>query len=818
VTAAEFTTFGDLLKYLRRRARLTQSELALAVGYSREQITKLENNQRQPDLTTLKALFVPALDLQEQPTLETRLFQLAAAARERKVDSAEHVTPESRIPRTNLPADLTSFVGREREVAEVKRLLGSTRLLALTGAGGVGKTRLALRAGVELLDEYPDGVWLVELASLSDPARVPGAVAAALGLAVASGPALESALADYVRDKHLLLILDNCEHLLVACARLAELLLRAAPRVHLLATSRESLGVLSASAWNVPSLSLPADQAPTPDQLLQSEAVQLFTQRAAAGNPDFTLTPENSDAVAQICRRLDGVPLAIELAATRVRVMSVQQIAARLDRRFDLLTGGNRAALPRHQTLRAAMDWSYDLLSEAEGELLRRLSVFVGGWALEAAEFVGGAGALGTLAQLVNKSLVVMDERGDSTRYHLLETVAEYAREKLARAGDEASAHRQRQGFLLPLMEAAVPQLFGPGFPDWFQRLEMEHDNLRAALGWAVNHDPPAALQLLAGLWYFWFRGGHWVEGTAWAQKIIPITSDQHTSARAYALLGAANLAARSGLYTGIEKWLSEGETLAEAVGDDSRIWARITRGLQLPDHAQAVAMLEEAITLARASDSAWLTAEALFVLGERERGAGHLDRAAALYTDSLQLFRPVGDPSASLWPLGNLGRLAFQRGDYAEAQAAFDECVSRWRALGNKAGVVDWLIQLAAVAQRQGDAARARAALAECFQLARDIGNVEAIADCLVMAAGLAESAGELAEAAQLLAAVTVLTRRDPVHPIIDPASDAEYTRRVASVQARLSEPAFEAAWAEGQALTLQQAIDLALDKAVLA
>jgi non-specific serine/threonine protein kinase len=520
-----FITFGDMLKYLRRRARLTQSELAIAVGYSREQITKLENNQRLPDLTAIKALFVPALDLDERPDLIERFLQLAAAARAAKVDQRDEANAVLTVPRalrTNLYLPLTSFVGREREMAEVQRLLDTTRLLTLTGPGGMGKTRLALQVGAALQEAFADGVWLVELAALADPTLVPHSVALALGIASTSARPIDTVLAEYLCDKQLLLILDNCEHLLSACATLAEFLLREAPHLRILATSRESLGVLSATTWQVPALSLPdpspaSDTPPATLRLRESEAVQLFIERAAAARPDFVLTPHNALAVAQVCQRLDGMPLAIELAATRVRVLSIQELAARLDDRFGVLTSGNRTAQPRHQTLRALIDWSYDLLAEDEQALLRRLSVFAGGWTLEAAEWMAEPETvLDLLTHLVNKSLVVVDEHDDTTRYRLLETIGAYAREKLVQASEEQEARTQHLDYYVRLVEQAAPHLSGLYRNAWYARLEVEHPNLRAALEWATRHDMRAALRLIANLWYFWLWNGYWSEGLGW--------------------------------------------------------------------------------------------------------------------------------------------------------------------------------------------------------------------------------------------------------------------------------------------------------------
>lgn len=401
----------------------------------------------------------------------------------------------------NLPRELTSFVGREREVAEVKRLLGMTRLLTLTGSGGVGKTRLVLRVASDLVGAFPDGVWLVELAGLGDPTLVPQATASALGVREQPGRSLLDTLIDVMRPRTCLLVLDNCEHLVAACATLANGLLRTCPGLTLLATSREPLGIAGESVWRVPPLTLPDGSgddalADSPSTLARYEAIRLFEERARAALPAFSLTNQNAPAVVQICRRLDGIPLAIELAAARSRGLAPEQLSTRLNDRFRLLTGGSRTALARHQTLRALVDWSYELLSEPERVLLQRLSVFAGGWTLDAAEVVCAGDDLETgdvlelLLQLVDRSLVLAEDtdagRTPGVRYRLLETLRQYGAEKLYEAGDEDVMRGRHLSWCLGLAEVAGPSLRSRGTTDQDRRLDVEHDNLRAALGWSL--------------------------------------------------------------------------------------------------------------------------------------------------------------------------------------------------------------------------------------------------------------------------------------------------------------------------------------------
>ena len=428
-----------------------------------------------------------------------------------------------RSARHNVPASLTSFLGREREVAEVRARLAAGRLLTLTGVGGCGKTRLALEVARVVLDQYPDGVWLVELGPTADAALVPHSVAAVVGARETAGQSTVNALASRLRARRLLLVLDNCEHLLDACAQLVDVLLRACPEVRVLATSREALGITGEVAWRVPSLPVPdPHHLPQLAELRANPAVRLFTERASATQSQFVLTERNAPAVAQVCARLDGIPLALELAAARVAGLAVDQLAARLGQRFRLLTGGSRTALPRQQTLRATLDWSYDLLSQPEQMLLERLSVFAGGWTLEAAEVVcSGAGievsdVTDGLLRLVNKSLVVADEAPDGRqRYRLLETVRQYARERLGSAAEAEAAHERHAAYFLAYVEAHDPEellrakgLLNPE-RSMLDQLEGELDNLRAALRWWIESpDAERALHQAAALFRIWYLRG----------------------------------------------------------------------------------------------------------------------------------------------------------------------------------------------------------------------------------------------------------------------------------------------------------------------
>ena len=452
LSPAPLASFGEFLRHLRRRARLTQRELGAAVGYSEAHIARLESNQRMPDPAVVRAQFVEALHLQDEPETAAQLIRLAEAAREMRHAPKANLLRGG--PPTNLRTQLTSFVGRAGEIAEVKKRLGETRLLTLTGPGGVGKTRLAVQAASEVLSAFPGGVWVVPLASAQEGAQVANAVAAAISMPSES-PVTVEALCDRLRDdRATLIVLDTCEHLISACATLAVRLAQMCPNVSVLATSREPLNVPGEVTWQVPPMRC-------------EEAMQLFVERARAVRPEFALDKADEALLIQICQQLDGLPLAIELAAARLRVLSLEQIAARLDDRFSLLTGGNRLAPPKQQTLRTMMDWSYDLLSEVERVLLRRLSIFTADWTLELAEAVcawepeqddarqpGSSvhlrreDVLDTLTHLVNKSLVIVDERGTQPRYSLSNTIRQYAHEKLIEAGEFDQVYRRYLEYL----------------------------------------------------------------------------------------------------------------------------------------------------------------------------------------------------------------------------------------------------------------------------------------------------------------------------------------------------------------------------------
>jgi predicted ATPase/class 3 adenylate cyclase len=673
----------------------------------------------------------------------------------------------------NLPVQLTSFVGRERALAEVGCLLAAERLVTLTGAGGVGKTRLALRVAADGLDRFPDGVWLVDLAPLADEALVPQAVAAAVGVREDPGRPLVATLADALRPKRLLLVLDNCEHLLEACARLAEGLLRACPDLRVLATSREALGLAGEAPYRVPSLALPAAPGPlSVEALAPSEAVRLFAARAATVRPGFAVTAQNAAAVAEVCRRLDGIPLALELAAARVRVLPVEPLLARLEDRFRLLTGGSRTALARHQTLRAAVDWSYDLLGAAERTLFARLSGFAGGFTLEAAEAVGaGEGiepvdVLDLLTRLVDKSLVVAEEQPDgAARYRLLETLRQYAQETPAAHGGAEAVRARHAAYYLALAERAAPELEGPRQRAWLDRLEAELDNLRQALRWsqAEGGRAEAGLRLATALGHLWRLRGHQREGREWLEAALALpAAAPRTAARAAALDGAGVLAWILGDGAAAGARLEASVALWRALGDGRGLGRALANlGLAALDRDRAAArpVLEEAVARARAAGDRWGLALALRFLGTLEGrgppapgGSGGAPARPSPLEESATLFRELGDPWGLGEALAGLDGRAFRRGDYPAARAHFEEALALRRALGNARSVAVDLIDLTIVARARGDLRGAAARGEEGRALAQAVGATPLVAEALAHLGHVALAGGDAGRAAALL------------------------------------------------------------------
>lgn len=710
-------------------------------------------------------------------------------------------------------------------MAAVKQWLSTARLLTLTGPGGCGKTRLALEAARSLVEEYADGVWWVELTSLDDPALVPQEVARVLGVREEPGRALSETLADQLRPRQLLLVLDNCEHLVKACAVLADTLLRACPNLRVLATSREALNISGEVVWGVPPLSLPEgrERVPPFKELSKYEAVRLFTERARQRRRGFELTPQNALGVVQICRRLDGLPLAIEMAAARVRALSVGQIAMRLDDRFWLLTRGRRTRLPHHQTLRAAVDWSYNLLTEAERALFNRLSVFAGGFALEAAEAVGAGdgleayAVLGLVTRLVDKSLVAVEEVADGKmRYRLLETLRQYGRERLAASGEVEDTRCRHAAYFLALAEASEPALEGPEQAMWLDRLEVEHDNLRAALRWArESEDADTGLRLAGALWPFWAVRGYWGEGWEWLTGLLALPgAAERTAVRATALNGAGAMAYYRGDYTTVRSLWEESLAIRRELGDTAGI-ARSLNNLgavarEEGDYDTARALWEESLAIKRELGDKPGIAVSFCNLGDLAREQGDLAAARSRWEESLKTWRALGDKQNIAGMLRRLGDLAYDLGDYNTARPLLEESLGMWRELGHTRGIAASLKSLGDVARSQGDHATARSLWEESLAIARELEDRRGVAELLAQFAGLAAAEHQPERAMRLAGAAAAL--RETVDTPFLPVEEAECERDLEPARQALGEEAAARVLAEGRAMTMEQAIEYAL------
>jgi non-specific serine/threonine protein kinase len=678
----------------------------------------------------------------------------------------------------------------------------------------------------ELLEEFAEGVWLVEFGALSDPALVPQAVASSLGVREYTERPILTVLADFLQPRHVLLILDNCEHVVRDCAQVADHVLRACPDVRILVTSQEALGVSGEVTYSVPSLSLPdLRHLPSPEELKQYEAVRLFIERAVLSRPGFAVTADNAAAVAQAVHRLDGIPLAIELAAARTKVMSVQQIAERLNDRFRLLAAGGRTVAPRHQTLKAAMDWSYDLLEEQERTLLRRLAVFAGGWTLEAAEVVcagesiEGGHVLDLLARLVDRSLVLVQETaGGSTRYRLLETVREYGRDRLQEAGEEERTRTRHRDVYLQLAETAEPNLQGPEQSVWFDRLEAEHDNLGAALEWCKTAgDPEYWIRLAGALWRFWEVRGYWSEGRTWLEGALTQSAGLSTSGRVRVLNGAAYLAAFQGDYGRAATLAEEGLGLSRKLGDKrGTISCLNLMGLgacYLEKFDRAAELGKESLALSQASSDWWGMMDARIVLAFVARAQGDYGRASALLEESVAQIRQVGDKFRLAMGLNTLGLVKREQGDYERATALLEETLALAQELGDKWGVAFAQSNLGIVAWYRGDYERAAALFAESLRLRADLGEKRGIVTSLVGLAAVAATQGEAERAVLLFAAADVL--REEISVPLPPFIRSNYEQYVTATRTGLGERRFTEAWAKGRTMALDEAIAYALGEA---
>jgi len=832
-----------------------------------------------------------------------RVFQVVAPDLQRDFPSLRTFD----ILPNNLPAQLTSFVGREKELADVKRLLKDTHMLTLIGPGGTGKTRLSIQAANDVLSQYPDGVWLVDLAPILDPQLVPRTTAITIGLRDEPQRPVIDMLCDYLGKKKMLIILDNCEHLVDACAQIVDRILHAAPDVQILAGSREALGIAGEVTYRVPSLKMPdVDHLPSIDSLSQYEAVKLFIDRATAAIPEFKVTNENAPALAQICYRLDGIPLAIELAAGKIRVLSVEQIAKRLDDRFRLLTGGSRTALERHQTLRAAVDWSYNLLPKEEQLLFKRLSVFLGGWTLEAAESVCSMeseyGAiksddiLALLEQLVNKSLVITEEEHGESRYHMLETIRQYTNEKLVESGESDVLRDKHLEFFLNLAETAEPHLIGPEQLKWLAQLDDDYENLRAALEWSLGKESAVpSLIFCRSLEWFWEIRGYLLEGVEWCNKALA-KSVQHGGniekvACVGALLTLAEFEWQLGNYERLLSSAQESIALASEVANKREIAIAkyyVSAGLMFNagDNEQAQSLMEQSVSEFRELDEIWwetacfsyygsllmrqgkstqrdfatkylelarqtgertILAAALSVNAYWLASTEQVDHAREFAEESDNLLRQLGSKNTS-YCYEVIANIAWTNSNYEKAKAIYLEHEELFRVVGEQATRAQCLKNLGLLEMDQGNIDQAKAYLEEALRLAQETGNKSFFSICLVEISNLAFQQGNLAkfkmkfmecislrnaldELFKILILMTIINSLYIQQPIVSarvlgiidnwirkdyfsflPFTKRHCVRAEAYVRGVIDDEIFETAFVEGQRLSPDEGLDLAM------
>ena len=735
-----------------------------------------------------------------QPSEQTLALYERLKAGQETFETRSAITEEKKrkdSPRTNLPIPLTSFIGREREVEEVKRLLSTTRLLTLTGPGGIGKTRLAIQSASELVGAYRDGVCWVELLALTEPSLVPQAVAQALDVRETPTRSLTEALKSFLRERQMLLTLDNCEHLITACARLADDLLSSCVHLKILTTSREALGITGETTFHVPVLSFPmlADLSRF-EHLGEFESIQLFAERAAAIRPDLALTRDTALAVARICHRLDGIPLALELAAARVKVLTLEEIADRLDDRFSLLTQGSRTALPRHQTLRATIDWSYELLSEPERILFHRLSVFAGGFTSEAAEAVTAGGEIDRsqifplLESLISKSLVMVHKPlpGGETesRYRMLETIREFAGQKLQEAGEEAELRARHVEFYAAFAERAQKGIYSAQQAGWFKRLDQEVDNLRAALDWhasSVSEQKRSGLRsvaqnqflIISSLSLFWERG-YRSEIIETLKKMLSLDAqNEPTAERATALDVGGFL-----------------------------LWS-------LNRLEEARASLEESIRIAEQLKDDSLLVWPLMYLGWTFWGLKEYERAREYLERSLSIARSLGESGkgAVAVAMAYLGDIPYAQGNLAEARKVYEEAISMLRDLGNPSMLSPSLRRLAYVEARETKFDKAVSLFNESLESNLQLGHQHGTIACLAGFAAIHLAKGNTEHAAVLYGCIENLLEQ--LGSTLLFTDTVEYERSVAHLRQRLDEQILSRAWSKGGKMTLDQAIELA-------
>lgn len=838
----EEISFGTWLRKQRRTLDLSQKTFASQIGCAEVTLRRIEGGTLKPSKelvsVLLQRLGIPEAEWPEWISFGRGLtgFPLSSF-------------PSPKKPKSNLPSSLTTFIGREEQQLEVIRLITKHRLVSLIGSGGVGKTRLSIKIGEQVLENHADGVWFIELASVLDPLHVPRVTAITLGLPDEPHRPVIEVLCDFLEEKNMLIILDNCEHLLDACAFLTDTLLKNCPHLKILPTSREALGILGEAIYRVPSLGVP-DQKQLIDKIRKFESVSLFEERAQLAQFDFSLTPENITSVAQICHRVDGIPLGIELAAAKVSLLSTQQIAEQLDESINLLTGGSRTALPRHQTMRASMDWSWGMLTEAEQIVMRQLSVFVGGWVLDAATAVCDSEVLELMNSLVRKSLIVSNQKaGHETRYFFHETIRQYTREKLIQADEEVNSCTRHLRYFVELAERAEIELKGPIQTEWYSRLRDDRDNIFVALRWAEQTDLEAGLYLASRLGTFW-----WMfdlrDGNYWLSRFLQRSeSFSYPKARAKALyihgmilgdlqqLDAAYLVAKeclelyralgdqAGEVDGLlllnwDAWLSATERieliqqafeLAQSLGDVPRQMNALWQLGYLARGNKKLTYWEKALELARSSGNVRWLADYLSMGALELASNGDLDSAQKYLNESDLLSQQfdMNPPPRDLFSAQ--GQLALIRGDYEQARAYFQDSAQMHLESANRHEYLWARVRLGYVSREEGKLEEARHTFLESAQDFRMDKHTIGVVYAIEGMAGIYARVNKTRYAVRLIGWADATREKTGEWRLV--LDQVEIDRIMADCSIKMEEAEFSDVYESGKNLTLDEAVTFTLE-----